>query len=152
TQNIVLQALDRAMDPNGDGSVSDHADVINISGGIAGQGADDPLVMAADYAARLGAIVVGSAGNDGDTPFVVGGPGVAAGAISVGNAYGGGAIFDAIRVNTPIMGSLLAAEGALTAPLPASGVTADVVYVGTASAGLSLFASPKGRIALVDRD
>ena len=46
---------------------------------------------------RLGAIVVGSAGNDGDTPFVVGGPGAAAGAISVGDSYGGGSIFNAVR-------------------------------------------------------
>jgi subtilisin family serine protease len=152
TQDIVLRALDRAMDPDGDGSVSDHADVINISGGIAGQGPDDPLVIAADYATRLGSIVVGSAGNDGDTPFVVGGPGVAAGAICVGNSYGGGAIFDAIHVNTPSLANLLAAEGELTAPLTATGVTADVAYVGTASAGTSLLAPPKGKIALADRD
>src|SRR5438445_4906614 len=67
TEDIVLQALDRAMDPDGDGSLSNHADVINISGGIARQGPDDPLVAAADNITRLGAIVVGSAGNDGDT-------------------------------------------------------------------------------------
>lgn len=152
TQAIVLQALEWAMNPSGDGSVSDHADVINISGGTSRQGPNDPLVLAADNAARLGAIVVGSAGNDGDSPYVIGGPGVAAGAISVGNSYGGGAIFNAVRVNTPALGSLLAAEGALTAPLSASGVTADVVYVGTASAGAGLLASPQGRIALVDRD
>src|SRR2546423_1029791 len=50
------------------------------------------------------------------------------------------------------MSSLRAAGGALTAPLTAAGVTAEVVYVGTAGAGLSLFASARGRIALVDRD
>jgi minor extracellular serine protease Vpr len=152
TQNIVLQALERAMDPNGDGSVSDHADVINISGGTARQTAGDPLVIAADNAAQLGAIVVGSAGNDGDNPYFVGGPGVAAGAISVGNSYGGGPIFEAVRVNTPALGNLVAAEGALTAPLTPAGVTADLVYVGTASVGASLLAVPQGRIALVDRD
>jgi minor extracellular serine protease Vpr len=152
TQNIVLQALDRAMDPNGDGSVSDHADVINISGGTSRQSPDDPLVQAVENVVRLGAIVVGSAGNDGDNPYFVGGPGVAAGAISVGNSYGGGPIFDAVKVNTPSLGNLIAAEGALTSPLTAAGVTADVQYVGTASAGASLLAVPQGRIALVDRD
>jgi len=95
---------------------------------------------------------VGSAGNDGDTPFVVGGPGAAAGAISVGDSYGGGSIFNAVRVSTPRMGTLLAADGALTAPLPPGGLTGDVVYVGAASAGLTLLAAPQGRIALVDRD
>lgn len=152
TQDIVLQALDRAMGPEGDGSVNNHADVINISGGIARQGAEDPLVIAADNAARLGAIVVGSAGNDGNRPYVVGGPGVAAGALSVGDSYGGGTIFDTVQVNSPRLGDLLAAEGAVTAPLPPAGVTANVAYVGTASAGLSLLAAPRGRIALVDRD
>jgi minor extracellular serine protease Vpr len=152
TQNIVLQALEQAMDPNGDGSTSDHADVINISGGTSRQGAGDPLVVAADYAAQLGAIVVGSAGNDGDHPYFVGGPGVAAGAISVGNSYGGGPIFEAVRVNSPAMGNVVAAEGALTAPLTPAGITADLVYVGTASAGSVLLSSPAGKIALVDRD
>jgi minor extracellular serine protease Vpr len=55
-------------------------------------------------------------------------------------------------VNAPAAGTLIGAEGALTAPLTAKGVTADVVYVGSASAGVSLLASPKGRIALADRD
>ena len=40
--DIVLQALDWALDPNGDGDFSDHLDIINMSLGTDDAPADDP--------------------------------------------------------------------------------------------------------------
>ena len=74
--NLTLQAIDWAMDPNDDGDLSDHLDVINMSLGSSFGTLTSPSAIAADNAAAAGVIVVTSAGNAGDTYFVSGSPGV----------------------------------------------------------------------------
>lgn len=77
------QAIDWAMDPNNDGDMSDHLDVINMSLGSVFGRLSDTLAMASDAAAAIGVIVVCSVGNAGDTFFISGSPSVSTRAISV---------------------------------------------------------------------
>lgn len=81
----ILNGLEAAMDPNGDGDIADRVDVINISlGSDFGSrrgGATQDLINAA---VELGVVTVVSAGNDGAKPFIVGDPSTTTNAISVG--------------------------------------------------------------------
>ncbi|HEU0245121.1 MAG TPA: S8 family serine peptidase, partial [Candidatus Limnocylindrales bacterium] len=80
----LIQGMDYAMDPNGDGATSDAADIINMSlGSPYGPAPDDDLSAASDNASAAGIVVVASAGNSGDKPFIVGSPSSARSAISV---------------------------------------------------------------------
>lgn len=74
-----------ACDPSDDEDCTtfDPADVINMSlGSLYGQPEDD-LTHFADIASYYGSVVVVSAGNSADKPYIVGSPSAAAGAISV---------------------------------------------------------------------
>jgi hypothetical protein len=80
-----FQAIEAAMDPNGDGNISDRVDVINMSlGGSYGDVASGAVGYALNEAVKLGTSVIISAGNDGAYPFVVGGPSTTENALSVG--------------------------------------------------------------------
>ncbi len=83
--NLVVNALEWAMDPNGDGDLSDHVDVVNMSLGSPWGAAspDNADVVASNMAVALGVVVVASAGNEGDSSYVTGSPAVADKAISV---------------------------------------------------------------------
>jgi subtilisin family serine protease len=78
----VIAALERALDPNGDGDSSDRADVANLSLGDRGR-PDDPLSRAVDNAVAAGMVVCVAAGND-ETFHRIGSPAGAARAITVG--------------------------------------------------------------------
>ncbi|MHB9144386.1 MAG: S8 family serine peptidase [Symbiobacteriia bacterium] len=153
--DLVTQAIERAIDPNQDGDISDHVDVINMSLGSSFGSPDDSSAVAAEKAARAGVIVVASAGNSGNTPYVTGSPAVASGVISVASSLDDGIVFGAIRVNSPagIAGLMEAAEGAITAPLAQAGpLTNDVVYTGgTGCTASSIPDAVAGKIALIDR-
>ena len=80
----LVEGMDFAMDPNGDGSTADAADIINMSlGSPYGPAGDDDLSAASDNASAAGTVVVVSAGNSGDKPYVVGSPSSAKSTISV---------------------------------------------------------------------
>ena len=80
-----LYALEAAMDPNGDGDISDRVDTVNMSlGGDFGDSKEGAVQELIDEMVELGVNLVISAGNDGSTPFVVGGPSTSANALSVG--------------------------------------------------------------------
>lgn len=79
----ILQGLDWALDPNGDGDISDAVDIVNLSlGSPYGQEQDDSTV-AINNIVRAGVVAVISAGNNADRPFIVGSPSTAERAISV---------------------------------------------------------------------
>ena len=79
----VLQAIDRALDPNQDGNMSDAVDIINMSlGSFYGQ-PESADTLAVSNAVRAGVVVAVAAGNDGDKPWIVGQPSIAPGAIAV---------------------------------------------------------------------
>ena len=96
--NLVLQAIDRAVDPNGDDDFSDHYDVINMSlgssYGFAGYETAIPNAVA------VGVIVVTSAGNSGDTHYITGTPGSVTESISVAASLDSGLLNNALDVDT----------------------------------------------------
>lgn len=117
---VLLSALDRA--------VADGADVINMSLGSTFGYADDPDAVAADNAAKAGVVVVVSAGNEGSSAYMVGGPSTGHRVISVAaldalqsfpgaSVLGGTAPINAINANGA---SLAGVTG-----------TADVIFTGT---------------------
>lgn len=89
-----ILALEVVMDANGDGDMSDRLDVTNNSYGGAYGTPFELLVQAFDLASANDVVMVGSAGNEGDTYFINGDPSIAASAISVASSvndtvYGG---------------------------------------------------------------
>lgn len=62
--SLVLAGVERAIDPNGDGDPSDHADVVNMSLGSAAS-PDDPVIAAVERGAAAGVVFCVSAGNTG---------------------------------------------------------------------------------------
>jgi subtilisin family serine protease len=81
--DLVTEAIDRAMDPNGNGDPSDHYDVVNLSLGSDFGTAEDGDAVAADAAAKAGVTMVVAAGNAGDAYDVGGSPGTAPRVITV---------------------------------------------------------------------
>lgn len=80
----LIQGMDFAIDPDGDGNPSDHVDIINMSlGSPYGQPFDDDLSAAVDNASALGVLTVASAGNSADKPYITGSPAAAPTALSV---------------------------------------------------------------------
>ena len=79
----MLQGLEWALDPNGDGDVSDAVDIVNMSLGASYGQEQDDSVLATNNLVNAGVVVVASAGNSADRPFILGSPSSADGAISV---------------------------------------------------------------------
>ncbi|NNF17996.1 MAG: S8 family serine peptidase [Gammaproteobacteria bacterium] len=73
--DLTVDAIDRALDPNQDGIMDDAVDVINMSLGARFGLPQDPSAVAAANAMNAGVVVVASAGNNGDLPYVTGSPG-----------------------------------------------------------------------------
>jgi uncharacterized repeat protein (TIGR01451 family) len=154
---LTAQAIDWAIDPNGDGDFSDRLDVINMSLGSSFGGPNDVTAAASDNAARAGVIVVASAGNSGDTYFVSGSPGSSGRTITVANTTdaGSGAF---LRANPPasVAGDYPAGTAAFGPSLADGPVTGDLVLANdgtgtTTDACEPLVGFPAGSVALVDR-
>jgi subtilisin family serine protease len=149
---LVPQALDWAMDPDGDGSYADRLDVVNISIGSPFSPPDDLFALAVDEAALGGIAVVVSAGNDYESFFVTGCRGdrgviVAAALHDTYWSY-------AVRVDSPssISGRYEAA-GAAFGPPPTASIFTNIIYADPPLAGSPLVnaAAVSNRICLVDR-
>jgi minor extracellular serine protease Vpr len=161
--DLVSSALEWAMDPDGDGSMDDHLDVINMSLGSPFGSPDDPSTIATGNAVAAGVVVVASAGNEGSAPYVTGSPGVNAEAISVAASVDGG--YAALGISYSVDGGdpipTEAAEAAFTPPLAQVGpVAGDVVEIdddtgdsndGCEPATAENAAAISGNIALVER-
>ena len=157
----LLQGMDFALDPNGDGDTSDAVDIINMSLGSPYGQIEDDLTLASTNAVKLGVIVVVAAGNDANKPYIVGSPSIAPGAISVANTQVPSAKAFPLVVNTPpaiagIYGNTATVDWA---PI-GDGVTGDVVFIGRGCPAGSvpgqpgadpILANPAGKIALIDR-
>lgn len=80
----LIQGMEFAVDPNGDGKLNDRMHIINMSlGSDYGQPFDDDLSAAVENASKAGVLTVASAGNGGDKPYVAGTPASAPSALSV---------------------------------------------------------------------
>ena len=156
TTNLVSQGIEWAMDPNGDGDMSDHLDVINMSLGSAFTNPDDPSAISASNAAALGIIVVAAAGNEGAVPYITGAPGVAAAAISVAASTPGGRLYSKVQVTAPtsvagVYGNL---EGAGSVLLVQTGAISGSLVVASPADGCSPLTNASavnGNIALIIR-
>jgi subtilisin family serine protease len=78
----ILAGIERAVDPNGDGHASDHADVVNMSLGRPGS-PDDPVSKAVDTGSAAGVVFCIAAGNSGAF-YTISTPANAPSAIAVG--------------------------------------------------------------------
>jgi subtilisin family serine protease len=99
--NVVGQALDWAADPNGDGDLTDHLDVVNMSLGSSYGSPQDPDAVAANNLAALGTVVVASIGNSGDVYEVGGSPGNAPRVLAVAASDDGNDVVDGLKVDSP---------------------------------------------------
>ncbi len=154
----LIQGMDFAADPNGDGDTSDRVDIINMSlGSNYGQPFDDDLALAVDNATALGILTVASAGNGGDRPYVTGTPAAATTALSVAQTTVPSALQDQFEVTAPAsaVGTYLAVAQPW-APVLAAEITGVVQY-GDGAGGNTLGCAPfspgslAGQIVLVDR-
>ncbi|WP_054113137.1 S8 family serine peptidase [Marinagarivorans algicola] len=89
--DLVSQAIEKAIDPNGDGDPEDAVDVINMSLGSLFGSPDAATAVSAQNAVEAGAVVVAAAGNSGnDIAYVSGSPASAPGVIAVASSLAGG--------------------------------------------------------------
>jgi minor extracellular serine protease Vpr len=154
----LIQGMEFAADPNGDGRLNDRVHIINMSLGASyGQPFDDDLSAAVDNATRLGILTVASAGNSGDKPYATGTPSAAASALSVAQTSVPSAFLPLMQILAPanIVGSFPAVFQPWSAPLMAA-IEAPVQF-GDGAGGNLLGCDPfapgslAGKIVLVDR-
>jgi subtilisin family serine protease len=154
----LIQGMEFAVNPNGDGRLNDRVDIINMSlGSNYGQPFDDDLAAAVDNATRLGVLTVASAGNGGDKPFINGTPAAANTALSVAQTAVPSAFQPLMQITAPagIVGTFPAVFQPWSAPL-AGAIEAPVQFGNGAGGnllGCDAFApgSLAGKIVLVDR-
>jgi subtilisin family serine protease len=157
--NLVVQAIDWAIDPNGDGNLSDHMDVINMSLGSPLGYNDDPDCIAATNASAIGVIVCSAAGNNGDSYYNVSAPSVANNTLSVAATFNdqGGIFFDS-SVSPTFPPALVGQNypslyGSPAVHVPPGGLSGQIVWSNPANANGTLInaADFAGRIVLIDR-
>jgi subtilisin family serine protease len=116
----LLEGVDFAMDPNGDGDISDAVDVMNLSLGSSYGQKEDDLSQALIDATKAGVTVVASAGNSADKPYVLGSPSSAPEVISVAQtAVPSAKLYNIVSGPVTARGSLQAWSGALTSAITA---------------------------------
>src|SRR6185295_6447611 len=159
----LLEAMEWAVDPNGDGNTSDHVDIINMSlGSNYGQPFDDDLSTAVDAAYAAGVLTVASAGNAADKQFVTGSPAASSAALSVAQTAVPSASLQIMELLAPVTGNRGAVFQPWAKPLTATiegpafvaGPTGSGKRLGCADAtGATPFAAGEltGKIVFVDR-
>ncbi|MEO1574804.1 MAG: S8 family serine peptidase, partial [Pseudomonadota bacterium] len=128
--DLTADAIDYALDPNGDGAIDDRVDVINMSLGARFGDQNDPSALASSIAAQTGVVVVASAGNNGDEPYVTGSPGVSPDVITVGATIAGDRPQIALRVlseDADLAGLYPAQQGSGSVRVVDAPVTAPLV-------------------------
>jgi minor extracellular serine protease Vpr len=136
TDDVLVAAYERAMDPNQDGSVTDAVDVLSFSGGVDYGTLNSLEAKAAQRVVDLGTVFVASAGNSGNQPaggsaYISGTPSIARGVIGVAASIDE---FIALQltINSSSDGSIpdLPQDGTTVhqswSPLPEGGITDDL--------------------------
>jgi minor extracellular serine protease Vpr len=159
----LIQAMEWAVDPNGNGETEDdHVDIINMSlGSSYGQPFDDDLSAAVDAAFDAGVLTVASAGNSADKQFITGSPAASSSALSVAQTAVPSASLQLMELLAPVTGNRGAIFQPWSAPLTAT-IEGPVFYppttngkrIGCADAAGANPYTPgelAGLIVLVDR-
>jgi subtilisin family serine protease len=172
--NLVTEAIDAATDPNGNGDLSDHMDVINMSLGSPfgvdiGTGFNSDI-EAVNNAAAAGMFTVASAGNSGDTFFIAGAPAAASVGLSVAASVDDGQTVPFVHESSPNVADYQGQASAFSnpsgvAPPAPGGQSANLVYANDTAGGahkgcgvgvndpaaFSNAAALSGNIAVIDR-
>jgi len=154
--NLTSQGIEWALDPNGDGDMSDHLDVINMSLGSDFAEPNDPSAISSQHASDLGIVVVASSGNAGAVPYVTGAPADAPSAISVAASIPGGRVYSRVNVTAPdsVHGSKKNLEGAGPVQLKDIGPVSGTLINSVPTNGCTAFTNASaiaGGIAFVKR-
>lgn len=159
----MIRAMDFALDPDDDGDVSDALDVLNMSIGAAYGQAEDDTSEAGANLARSGVVVVASAGNNGDRPYITGSPASAPEVISVAQTQVPSAFVFPLVIHSPaaIAGTYSNTATVDWAPIGDGFTNVPVAYVGRGcprgspapvpDGGDPYLADPQGKVALIDR-
>jgi subtilisin family serine protease len=99
--DVVIEALDTALDPNNDGDFSDALDIVNLSLGSDYGTPDDPENDVVDALAENGVLPVIAMGNGGDLTDIGGSPGNAVRALAVASSVDSFQLLSGIKVNAP---------------------------------------------------
>lgn len=128
-----MQGIDFALDPNGDGDLSDTVDVTNLSLGSSYGQREDEEAFALSNAANFVVVVAVAAGNSVDRPFIASSPANAPAVISVAQTQVPSAQGIPLAVNSPanIAGTYGNTATLDWSPIDA-GVTGDVAFIGRA--------------------
>jgi subtilisin family serine protease len=149
----LLQAMEAVLDPDGDGDVSDAVDLVNMSLGANYGQRENPLSAASAHAVRMGVVVVASAGNGGDKPYIAGSPSTAREVLSVAETQVPGAKAFVLKAGTPPV-TYKNTNVVDWAPIT-TGFAGDVKYGTTPDERLGCVAYPAGfftgAVALIDR-
>ncbi|MBX3064429.1 MAG: S8 family serine peptidase [Anaerolineae bacterium] len=150
SSEIVASAIERAVDPNGDGDPSDAVEVINMSLGSSYGSGFGVYQEAIDNAVAAGVIVVASAGNSGDSYYTAGNPSVVGSAISVANTT---AYNPEVVVGAPssIAGTYYAAGAAFGPRFDTVGLSGTLASAVPNIACSALTSVVAGKIAVIDR-
>lgn len=158
SDEVVIAALEYAADPNGDGNIDDRLDVVNLSLGSSYGSPRNMYNLAIKNLTLGGTVVVASAGNSGDTSYIVGAPGITDEALSVAASVDSMDHNWKFKVIEFFKGadSIIAefTEGAISKKIADSAETkSKLVYIGLADKELTpdQAAALKGNTALIDR-
>lgn len=154
----ILQGLDWAMDPRGDLSFADAADVVNLSLGANYGQRENPSTEAVSNVVRFGIVAAVAAGNAGDRPYIVSSPSNAPEAISVAQTSMPTAKAIPLVVNSPpaIAGTFGNTATVDWAPI-VSGFAGSVRRAGASGTAAALACTAAdtidftGTVALIDR-
>ena len=137
TDDVLVAAYERAMDPNQDGNIDDAVDVLSFSGGVDYGTLNSVEAKAAQRVVDLGTVFVASAGNSGNQPvggsgYIIGTPATARGVIGVAASIDEFLAL-LLEINSSSDGTIptLPDNGLLvhqdwSAPIPDGGITADL--------------------------
>jgi subtilisin family serine protease len=157
----LLKGMDFAMNPDGNVATDDAVDVINLSLGSGYGQIEDDLTQAVSNAVAAGTVVVASAGNSADRPYIAGSPSIAPGAISVAQTQVPSALAFPLVVTGITPSTITNTATVDWAPL-GMGFSGQVVRLGRGCPAGSIDGTnpddayfngnnPSGKVALIDR-
>lgn len=158
SDEVVIAALEYAADPTGDLSFKEQLDVVNLSLGSGYGSAHNMYNHAIKNLSRGGTVVVASAGNSGDKPYITGSPAVSDDAISVASSVDNqnqNILFPTVQLTTA--NETLTAEvmeAAISKPLAeVTDAKGEVAFAGFGDVDFeqSIKDQIKGKVALIDR-